>query len=174
MMLFKVDFEKAFYSVSWRFLDYVLEKLGFDVKWRGWMNAALVSTQTSILLNRGPTSEFSLKRGLRQDDPSSPFLFIIFMEGLHIALRDRLAANMFHGVKVGSSGTNMGRIINWNVLIDRFKARLTGWKANILSIGGRLTLIKSVLGSLGIYDLSIFKTPEAVIKVLESRRASFS
>ncbi|GKA46359.1 RNA-directed DNA polymerase, eukaryota, reverse transcriptase zinc-binding domain protein [Tanacetum coccineum] len=61
----------------------------------------------------------------------------------------------------------MGRIINWKVLIDRFKARLSGWKANLLSIGGRLTLIKSVLGSLGIYYLSIFKASEAV-KVVKS------
>nr|GEZ42997.1 RNA-directed DNA polymerase, eukaryota, reverse transcriptase zinc-binding domain protein [Tanacetum cinerariifolium] len=34
------------------------------------------------------------------------------------------------------------------ILIDRFKARLSSWKANLLSIGGHLTLIKSVLGSL--------------------------
>ncbi|GJV08741.1 hypothetical protein Tco_1346397 [Tanacetum coccineum] len=46
-------------------------------------------------------------------------------------------------------GTNMNRISSWNVLIDRFKNRLSGWKANMLSSGGRLTLIKSVLGSLG-------------------------
>ncbi|GKA37936.1 putative RNA-directed DNA polymerase, eukaryota, reverse transcriptase zinc-binding domain protein [Tanacetum coccineum] len=173
MMLFKVDFEKAFDSVSWRFLDHVLEKLGFGVKWHGWIKAGLVSAQTSILLNGSPTSEFSLKRGLRQGDPLSPFLFIIVMEGLHIALRDGLAANMFRGVKVGSPGSNMGRIINWKVLIDRFKDRLSGWKANLLFIGGRLTLIKSVIGSLGIYYLSIFKAPEAVIKALESLRALF-
>ncbi|GKD84726.1 putative RNA-directed DNA polymerase, eukaryota, reverse transcriptase zinc-binding domain protein [Tanacetum coccineum] len=202
-----------------------------------------------------PTSEFSLKRGLRQGDPLSPFLFIIVMEGLHIALKDGLTENLFHGVKIGSSeirlshlfyaddviilsewnqsdmdniirilnvfylasglkinisksnlygvgvssddiesmaagtgcsasnlpfsylglpiGSNMNRIANWNSLIERFKIRLSGWKANMLSSGGRLTLIKSVLGSLGIYYFSIFKVPEAVLKTLESLRASF-
>nr|GEZ55466.1 hypothetical protein [Tanacetum cinerariifolium] len=67
----------------------------------------------------------------------------------------------------------MGRILNWKVLINRFKARLSGWKANLLSSSGRLTLIKSVLGSLGIYYLTIFKALGVVIKVLESFCASF-
>ncbi|GJU29578.1 RNA-directed DNA polymerase, eukaryota, reverse transcriptase zinc-binding domain protein [Tanacetum coccineum] len=204
MMLFKVDFEKAFDSVSWRYLDYVLDKLGFGIKWRNWIKAELASARTSILINGSPTSEFSLKRALRQGDPLSPFLFIIIMEGLHMALNDGLAANMFHGVKVGSpvrvscneveimasytgceaaffpftylglpNGSNMSRIANWQPLIDRFKARLSGWKASFLSIGCRLTLIKSVLGSLGNYYLSIFKVPETVVKSFESLRASF-
>ncbi|GJW91755.1 hypothetical protein Tco_0169308 [Tanacetum coccineum] len=61
----------------------------------------------------------------------------------------------------------------WKVLVDHFKARMSGWKANLLSIGGRLTLIKSVLGSLGIYYLSIFKVPEIVVKSIESLRVAF-
>nr|GFA60181.1 RNA-directed DNA polymerase, eukaryota, reverse transcriptase zinc-binding domain protein [Tanacetum cinerariifolium] len=67
----------------------------------------------------------------------------------------------------------MSRIANWHILIDCFKAILSGWKVNLLSIGGRLTLIKFVLGSLGIYYFSIFKAPEMVIKSLESLRANF-
>ncbi|GJT46135.1 hypothetical protein Tco_0954850 [Tanacetum coccineum] len=51
--------------------------------------------------------------------------------------------------------------------------RLSSWKANLLSIGGRLTLIKSVLGSLGIYYLSIFRAPESVLQDLERIRAKF-
>ncbi|GJY64946.1 RNA-directed DNA polymerase, eukaryota, reverse transcriptase zinc-binding domain protein [Tanacetum coccineum] len=69
-------------------------------------------------------------------------------------------------------GSIMG-VLRIGTLIDRFKARLSRWKANMLSSGGRLTLIKLVLGSLDIYYFSIFKAPEAVIKQLESLRASF-
>ncbi|GJY79192.1 hypothetical protein Tco_0484993 [Tanacetum coccineum] len=111
----------------------------------------LASSWTSILINGSPASEFSLKRGLRQGDPLSPFLFIIVKEDLHMAFNDALTANMFYGVKVGSPS----------------------WKANHLSIGGRLTLIKSVLDSLGNYYLSIFKVPEMVVKSLEILRAYF-
>ncbi|GKC14747.1 hypothetical protein Tco_1011529 [Tanacetum coccineum] len=44
-----------------------------------------------------------------------------------------------------------------------FTKKLSSWKSNLLTIGGRLTLIKSVLGSLPIYFLSIFKAPEAML-----------
>ncbi|GJS89535.1 RNA-directed DNA polymerase, eukaryota, reverse transcriptase zinc-binding domain protein [Tanacetum coccineum] len=70
-------------------------------------------------------------------------------------------------------GSNMGRIENCKVLIDHFKARLPGWKANLLSSGGRLTLIKSVLGSLSIYYLSIFKSLEGVTKVVDASLIRF-
>jgi hypothetical protein len=33
-LIFKVDFEKAYDSVEWSFLDYMLERFGFSDKWR--------------------------------------------------------------------------------------------------------------------------------------------
>ncbi|GJR38727.1 putative RNA-directed DNA polymerase, eukaryota, reverse transcriptase zinc-binding domain protein [Tanacetum coccineum] len=54
-------------------------------------------------------------------------------------------------------GSNMKSIASWKTLVDRFHMRLSSWKANLLSIGGRLTLIKSVLGSLGHQCLSCGK-----------------
>ncbi|GKE76762.1 RNA-directed DNA polymerase, eukaryota, reverse transcriptase zinc-binding domain protein, partial [Tanacetum coccineum] len=125
MMLFKVDFEKAFDSVSWRYLDYVLDKLGFGIKWRNWIKAGLASARTSILINGSPTSEFSLKRCLRQGDPLAPFLFIIVMEGIHMALNDGLAANMFHGVKHCSEDSKKLAWIKWsNILASLDKGGL--------------------------------------------------
>ncbi|KAJ9547422.1 hypothetical protein OSB04_019965 [Centaurea solstitialis] len=46
-------------------------------------------------------------------------------------------------------GENMNLTTNWQPLIDKFRSKLSGWKAKSLSIGGRLCLCKLVFGSLG-------------------------
>ncbi|GJQ98698.1 putative RNA-directed DNA polymerase, eukaryota, reverse transcriptase zinc-binding domain protein [Tanacetum coccineum] len=70
-------------------------------------------------------------------------------------------------------GANMNKSCNWKPIIDKFHKRLTSWKAKTLSYGGRLTLSKSVLGSLGIYFFSLFKAPKKVILYLEKLRRNF-
>ncbi|GKF32339.1 hypothetical protein Tco_0102137, partial [Tanacetum coccineum] len=70
-------------------------------------------------------------------------------------------------------GSNMKFIANWKMLIDRFLSRLSTWKASLLSIGSRLTLIKSVLGSLGIYYLLSFRAPKSVLNDLERIQSNF-
>nr|GEW30494.1 RNA-directed DNA polymerase, eukaryota, reverse transcriptase zinc-binding domain protein [Tanacetum cinerariifolium] len=51
--------------------------------------------------------------------------------------------------------------------------RLSIWKLNTLSVRGRLTLLKSVLGSTPIYNMSIFKVPKSVLNLMESLRRNF-
>ncbi|GKE12020.1 cysteine-rich receptor-like protein kinase [Tanacetum coccineum] len=75
LLLFKVDFEKAFDSVNWNFLMNTMAQMGFGVKWRKWIYACLSSALVSILINGSPSKEFPMKRSLRQGDPLSPFLF---------------------------------------------------------------------------------------------------
>ncbi|KAK9065169.1 hypothetical protein SSX86_016552 [Deinandra increscens subsp. villosa] len=86
------------------------------------------------------------------------------------------------GCKVGSTpfvylgvpvGDNMRSIKAWEPIINKFKSRLSKWKANLLSIGGRMTLVSSVLGSLSTYFLSIFRIPKQVDIILEGLRAKF-
>jgi hypothetical protein len=38
-LILKVDFEKAYDSVEWGFLDFMLRNFGFGDKWRAWMRA---------------------------------------------------------------------------------------------------------------------------------------
>ncbi|GJS82377.1 RNA-directed DNA polymerase, eukaryota, reverse transcriptase zinc-binding domain protein [Tanacetum coccineum] len=67
----------------------------------------------------------------------------------------------------------MSRIQDWREVIDKMKHRLSKWKMKSLSIGGRLTLLKSVLGSIPIFNMSIFKVPLMVLKEMESIRGRF-
>ncbi|GJV95289.1 putative RNA-directed DNA polymerase, eukaryota, reverse transcriptase zinc-binding domain protein [Tanacetum coccineum] len=233
----------------------MLLSLRFGNKWRSWIQICLRSARSFVLINGSPSRELPIKRSLRQDDPLSPFLFIIIMEGLHIALKNAVSSGLIQGASIGESGlklsyffyaddvviisdwnmqdmsniihvlnvfylasglkinvsksnvyglgvdqqdieamardtgcgsgtfpfsylgiplgANMNLISNWQTLIDRFRAKLSSWKASTLSIGGRLTLIKSVLGSLEIYYMSIFKCPKSVLNSLKAMRASF-
>ncbi|RVW81120.1 hypothetical protein CK203_044688 [Vitis vinifera] len=48
----------------------------------------------------------------------------------------------------------------WDVVEERFRKRLSLWKRQYLSKGGRLTLIKSTFSSLPIYLMSLFVIPQ--------------
>ena len=70
--ILKLDFEKAFHSVNWEFLDSTLIRMNFDSQWCAWIKSILESSRISILVNGTPTREFTPSRGLRQGDPISP------------------------------------------------------------------------------------------------------
>ncbi|GJZ72826.1 RNA-directed DNA polymerase, eukaryota, reverse transcriptase zinc-binding domain protein [Tanacetum coccineum] len=100
MLIFKVDFEKAFDSVSWKYLDFVLHKLGFGLTWRAWIKACLYSSRTYILVNRSPTSKFSLKRGLRQGGiPVISFIILHRYGGSSHVFSVRVGCGFFCSVK---------------------------------------------------------------------------
>lgn len=72
---------------------------------------------------------------------------------------------IYLGIKVGA---NMNRISNWDPVVGVIKNRLSKWKASALSIGGRITLIKSVLETLPTYYFSLFKAPLKVFSNIEA------
>ncbi|GKD38865.1 RNA-directed DNA polymerase, eukaryota, partial [Tanacetum coccineum] len=253
-LIFKVDFEKAFDSVRWDFLDDVLKKFGFGNKWCNWIQSCLSSLRGSILVNGSPTNEFQFYKGLKQGDPLSPFLFILVMESLHLSFQRIVDAGLFKGIVLDQSlclshmfyaddaifigqwndgnistlihalncffhasglrinlnkskimgvnvesaqvkqaatklgclvlnspfyylgskvGGSMSRVQAWQEIVEKVKSRLSKWKMKTLSIGGRLTLLKSVLGSIPVFHMSLFKVPSKVLQNLESIRRHF-
>ncbi|GJZ21486.1 putative RNA-directed DNA polymerase, eukaryota, reverse transcriptase zinc-binding domain protein [Tanacetum coccineum] len=54
---------------------------------------------------------------------------------------------MYLGVLVGC---NMGRCDYWKRIVQKFESKMSQWKATLLSVGGRLSLIKAILGIHGI------------------------
>nr|GEU65248.1 RNA-directed DNA polymerase, eukaryota [Tanacetum cinerariifolium] len=215
-LIFKVDFEKAYDSVRWDFLDDVLCKFVFGDKWRRWIQCCLKSSRGSIIINGSLTIEFEFGKGLKQGDALSPFLFILIMESLHLSFQRVVEAGLFHGVKLHDTVTLSHLLYaddavfvgQWSQLnistlthvlkcfhkasglkINMCKSEILGIHVNndyisraaedlgcqmkMLSSGGRLTLVKSVLRSMPIFHMSLFKVPACILHKLESIRKHF-
>jgi hypothetical protein len=56
------------------------------------------------------------------------------------------------------------RNLAWKEVEERFKKKLSGWKGKLLSIGGRLVLINSILSNLSMFMPSFFEIPRGVLK----------
>lgn len=166
-LVFKVDYEKAYDSVNWNFLLYMLHRLGFCDKWIGWIRGCLQSATISVLVNGSPTEEFPMQRGLRQGDPLAPFLFLMVAEGLNGMMRQAIRRNLFNGFKIGSEGVDvsllqfaddtlfMGEPSTQNVLV--MKSMLRCFE---LMSGLKVNFFKSKLGgvSLNMTELHRFAT----------------
>jgi hypothetical protein len=67
---------------------------------------------------------------------------------------------------------------NWVIKIGRqskteLRKKLSGWKGEMLSVGGRLILINSVLSSLPIFMMSFFELPKEVLEKIDCFRSRF-
>ena len=103
LILLKVDFEKAYDTVDWGYLDEVMYKMGFPTLWRKWIKECVGTATTSVLVNGSPTDEFLLGRGLRQGEPLSPFLFLLAAERFNVLMDSLSRSNLFLGYQVGNN-----------------------------------------------------------------------
>ena len=58
--------------------------------------------------------------------------------------------------------TGQLRGADWQSVVGKVEQRLEGWKAKVLSKGGRLVLLKSVLSAIPTFYLSVFKIPASI------------
>nr|GEX71328.1 RNA-directed DNA polymerase, eukaryota, reverse transcriptase zinc-binding domain protein [Tanacetum cinerariifolium] len=147
-MIFKVDFEKAYDSVRWDYLDDVLNKFGFGLKWRNWIHKCLNSSKGSILVNGSPTGEFHFRKGL--------FNGVSVSSSLH-------PSHLFYADDVIFMG--QWSVFNINILVQALDCF---YKAS----GLRMNLHKSKLMGISVEDELVFR--EAIKMGCSTLKTPFS
>ncbi|KAM1803504.1 hypothetical protein ACFX12_029481 [Malus domestica] len=104
-MAIKLDMAKAYDRVEWDFLLSMMTKSGFAPMFCNRVKECISTVSFSILINGSPTGYIQPKRGLRQGDPLTPFLFLICTEGFSSLIKKGLERGALHGYKITPNGT---------------------------------------------------------------------
>ncbi|PNX59952.1 ribonuclease H, partial [Trifolium pratense] len=107
----ELDLEKTFNNVNWKFLQSCLQDFGFpDITTRLIMHCVTSSTY-SILWNGNKMPPFKPTHGLRQGDPLSPYLFILCMEKLSIAINNAVQRKAWDPVHIFDNSPRMSHLL---------------------------------------------------------------
>ena len=89
-LLMLIDFEKAFDSISFRFIEKTLLFLTLARQLKKRVKMFLYNTDVCVQLNGFSSNFFTVKRGCRQGDPISAYIFILCAEILNIKLKNNI------------------------------------------------------------------------------------
>ena len=108
---FKIDISKAYDKIDWGFLRGIMLKLGFDNRWVDLMMLCVSTVSYNVLVNGREVGPIIPKRGLRQGDPLSPYLFILCTEGLSSLIKRAESEGVLHVCRVSRIGPTVSHLL---------------------------------------------------------------
>jgi hypothetical protein len=99
--MLKIDLAKAFNRVEWSFIEAALARKGLHGHFIKLIHTCVSSPRFSVIINGQAYATFQSSRGIRQGCPLSPYLFILAINELSIALGEAQAANHLSGILLG-------------------------------------------------------------------------
>ena len=141
-LILSIDFEKAFDTVSWEFIERVLQYFNFGPSLISWIKLFQTGSESCIIQNGFMSDFLNLKRGCRQGDPVSPYIFILCAEilgkmlrtnenvkGININRKELLLSQYADDTQIFLDGSEQSLREALSIL-DRFYA-ISGLKINV-------------------------------------------
>ena len=255
-MALKIDLEKAYDKLEWSFIRDILIRVNLPMDIIDLIMSCVSTVSMPILFNGEALDLIFPSRGIRQGNPISPYLFIIFMDYLGQFIEEKCSENLWQPVKASQSGLAFSHLFfaddliffakadgvnsaaigdvldtfcsissqtvseakprvyfspnvdsdtreslcdilgfastpflgkylgfplkqpsssshDYDFILDRVKQKLTGWKANCLSLVGRRVLIQSSLVAIPSYIMQCSYLPGRVLDGLDRLNRNF-
>ncbi|KAK4265131.1 hypothetical protein QN277_026221 [Acacia crassicarpa] len=113
-MAIKIDLEKAYDWVNWKFLLKCLHDLNLPTNLIRVVEQCVSTASLQLLWNGNTVEVFNTSRGVRQGDPLSPYLFVICIEKLAHMIQERMATREWKPICL----TKIGPLISHLFLAD--------------------------------------------------------
>ena len=123
-VLLQLDIEKAFDSVSWQYLEQVLNNFNFPTSFMSWVSTLYREKEIRIINNGFTSWVIHPSNGLAQGDGLSPLLFTLVIETLALTIR---ANNDIVGYKFKDSHKKLAMLADDMIL--SLKAQQTSIQA---------------------------------------------
>lgn len=107
----KLDIAKAYYSLEWNFIKTTLKTMGSPTKIINIIMLSVCTVTFSILVNGQPTNTFKPKRGIRQGDPLSPYLFILCAEVLSGLIQKSQQEGLIDGISIATNASAISHLL---------------------------------------------------------------
>ena len=138
-LLVLIDFQKAFDSVSWSFMQKTLKFFGFKEDFCRWIKVLNTNIKASVQQCGILSETFDIERGCRQGDPISSFLFLLCAEIMFLMLSNNASLK---GITIDGIEYKISQFADDTTLIlDGTKSSLLT-ALNILEIFGSMSGLK--------------------------------
>ncbi|GKV44689.1 hypothetical protein SLEP1_g51849 [Rubroshorea leprosula] len=134
------------------------------------------ATEENIWAMKGILRAFELVSGLKINFNKSQLMGLCVEEGWVEKMAWVLCCKKgslpfkYLGIPIGGCSRKLSF---WKPLVDIFKKKLSTWKGRYLSLGGRITLMNSVLSNLPVFWMSVYLIPKGTLLLLDKIRRRF-
>jgi hypothetical protein len=125
----KVDLAKAYDRLRWSFISAVLEEVNLPQGLRRTIMHCITSVKTNVMWHGSRSEYFNPRRGIRQGDPMSPYIFVLCMDKLTHLIAEAVDSGKWQPLRAGRSGPNISHLMFADDLLLFGKATEENMKA---------------------------------------------
>ena len=118
----KVDMAKAYDRVEWKFIEKVMLRIGPHDRWVTLIMQCIKTVRFNILHDGEEIGLIISQRGLKQGDPSSPYLFTLCAEALSALMHSKESRGQIYGCKIARGAPSITHLFLADDCFINFRA----------------------------------------------------